>query len=154
MTATIARPATTTDTTSADTARTHVWRAGAVAAVAAAAATEVYTAVLRAAGVHLAIGNVGGTAKDVVKIGPGACSIMVAMCVAAGLVLAAGLNKWAKRPAHTFRVAAVVLTVLSFGPDIFAGATATSSKVVLMGAHVIAAAIVIPLVSRQLRTTR
>ncbi len=152
MTATTVRPIATTASTAPTRAR--VWRVGAVAAVLAAATTEIYAAVIRAAGVHLAIGNIGGTAKDVVEIGPGACTIMVAICGAAGLVLAAALNRWARRPARTFRVTATALTVLSFGPDILAGATATSSKVVLMGAHVLAAAIVIPLVSRQLRTSR
>jgi hypothetical protein len=150
MTATVVRPI----TAPAAATRTHVWRTGALAAGLAAVATEVYTAVIRAAGVHLAIGNIGGTAKDVVKIGPGACTIMVAICVAAGLVLATTLNRWAKRAARTFRVTAVALTALSFAPDILAGATATSSKLVLMGAHVIAAAIVIPVVGRQLRTSR
>lgn len=149
MTATVSR---TTATVSAT--RTSLWRVGVVAALLAAAATEVYTAVLRAAGLDLAIGNIGGTAKDVVTIGPGACAITVAMCVTAGLLVAAGLNRWAKRPAHTFQVTAYVLTVLSFVPDIFAGATATSSKITLMGAHVIAAAIVIPLVTRGMRTSR
>ena len=135
-------------------ARTPLWRAGLVGALLAAVATEVYTGVIRAAGVHIAVGNIGGTSEDVVEIGPGACAITVAMCVAAGLVLAAGLNRWANWPAHTFLVTACALTALSFGPDLFAGATATSSKVILMGAHVIAAAIVIPLVSRSLRPHR
>ncbi|HEX3335262.1 MAG TPA: DUF6069 family protein [Jatrophihabitans sp.] len=131
-----------------------LWRVGLVAVVLAAAATELYTAVIRAAGVHLAIGNIGATAKDVVEIGPGACTIMVVMCVAAGLVIATALNRWAKRPAHTFSVTAYVLTALSFVPDLFAGASATSSKLTLMGAHVIAATIVIPLVTRTLKPER
>jgi hypothetical protein len=134
--------------------RTQVWRVGLVAALLAAVATEVYTAVIRAAGVHIAIGNIGGTAKDVVDIGPGACAVTVGMCVAAGLIVATALNRWAKRPAHAFQVTAYALTVLSFVPDVFAGATATSSKITLMGAHVIAAAIVIPLVTRSLKTAR
>jgi hypothetical protein len=144
----------TTITTTARSATASLWRVGLAGAVLAAVATEVYTAVIRAAGVHLAIGNIGGTAKDVVEIGPGACAIMVAMCVTAGLVIATGLNRWAQRPAHTFSVTAYVLTALSVVPDAFAGATATSSKLTLIGAHVIAAAIVIPLVTRTLKPER
>lgn len=132
-------------------ARPSLWKVGLVAAALAAAATEAFTAIVRTAGVHLAIGNIGGTAADVVQIGPGACSIMVAICVALGLGVAAGLNRWATRPTRTFMVSACVLTGLSFVPDVFAGATATSSKLTLMVAHVIAAVIVIPLVARSLR---
>ena len=147
MTATL----TTSIDRSTTTRSTSVLRVGALATVLASAATELYTAVLRSAGVHLAVGNIGGTSADVVKIGPGACTIMVTICVAAGLLVAGLINRYAQRPARTFGVVALGLTVASFVPDVFAGATATSSKISLMGAHVIAAAIVIPLVSRRLR---
>ncbi len=149
MTATVVNPTRTTTTT-----RPALWRTGLVAAVLASVATEAFTAVLRAAGVHLAIGSIGGNSADVVDIGPGACTIMVAICVAAGLVVAAALNRWAQRPQRTWRVTTCGLTVASFIPDVFAGATASSSKISLMAAHVIAAAIVIPLVGRSLRATR
>jgi hypothetical protein len=146
---------TATRTSSSATAtRAPVLRAGVAAAVIASAATEAFTGVVRAAGVHLAAGDIGGSAKSVVEIGPGACTIMVVMCVAAGLALAGLLNRYAKTPAHTWRTTAYVLTVLSFVPDIFAGATATSTKLTLMTAHLIAAAIVIPLVSRSLKSHR
>jgi hypothetical protein len=150
MTATLAA---STDTAIARP-RMALLRTGALATLLAAGATEVYAAALRGAGVHLAIGSIGGSAADVVEIGPGACAIMVVICVAAGLLVAAAFNRFAQRPARTFRVVAVGLTVASFVPDIFAGATATSSKVSLMIAHVIAAAIVIPLVAGRLRAHR
>ena len=155
MTATVTtvRPAATTST-STGTRRAAVLRAAALSTVLAAVATEVFTAIVRAAGLHLAVGNIGGTSADVVEIGPGACTIMVALCAVAGLALAGVLNRWAKRPAHTYRVSAVALTVASFVPDVFASATATSSKLTLITAHVIAAAIVIPMVSRSLKTQR
>lgn len=134
--------------------RPALWRTGLGAAALASVATEAFTAVLRAAGLHLAVGSIGGTAHDVAVIGPGACTIMVAICVAAGLVVAAAVNRWASRPQRSWRLVACALTGASFVPDVFAGATATSSKLSLMAAHVIAAAIAIPLIGRSLRIDR
>lgn len=150
MTATTENATTTRSTTPARS----LLRTGLVATVAAAAATEALTGIVRAAGVHLAVGSIGGSAKDVVEIGPGACTIMVAICMVLGLALAGLLNRYAKAPAHTWVVTTGVLTVLSFVPDVFAGATSTSTKVTLIAAHVVAAAIAIPLVARTLRPTR
>ena len=116
-----------------------------------AAATEAFVGLVRAAGVDVAIGSIGGSAADVVDIGPGACSIMVALAVALGTVLAGVLQRFAAHPARAYRRTTGALTVVSFVPDVFAGATATSSKLTLVIAHVIAAAVVIPLVSRSLR---
>jgi hypothetical protein len=48
----------------------------------------------------------------------------------------------------------VALTVLSFVPDLSVPDTAASSRIVLMTAHVVAAAIVIPVVARRLSATR
>jgi hypothetical protein len=143
-----------TVSTSTSTSAPALWRAGLVAAILASVATEVLAGIVRASGVHLAVGNMGGTAADVVELNVGACTIMVFSCVAAGLTIAAGLNRWTKRPAHTFQVTAYALTALSVVPDIFAGATAASTKVTLISAHLVAAAIVIPLVSRSLKTER
>jgi hypothetical protein len=153
MTATVVNHSRTIPTAKTST-RPALWRTGLAAAALASVAAEAFTAVLRAAGVHLAVGSIGGTAADVVDIGAGACTIMIAICVAAGLVVAAALNRWARRPQRSWRVVACALTAASFVPDVFAGATATSSKVSLMAAHVIAASIVIPLVGRSLRSGR
>lgn len=150
MTATLS----TVTARSTDSAAPALWRTGLLATVLAAAATEAWTGIVRATGVHLAAGDIGGSSADVVEIGPGACTIMVAMCMVAGLLLAAGIRRFAARPARTWTVTAYALTVVSFVPDVFAGATATSTKLTLMAAHVIAAVIVVPIVARSLKTQR
>ena len=154
MTAITTRSIRSTEPDTITAARPGLVRTGLLAAVLGAAATEVFAAVLRAAGVHLAAGSIGGGSEDVADIGPGACAIMVALCVADGLVLAAGIRRRAQRPRRTWWLTAVALTVVSFVPDVLAGSTATSSRVGLIAAHVVAAAVVIPVVGRSLATKR
>jgi hypothetical protein len=60
------------------------------------------------------------------------------------------MGRWAKRPAHTFTVTAVVLTVISLVPPAFAGATTTGTKVILALTHVVAALIVVPALRHEL----
>jgi hypothetical protein len=72
---------------------------------------------------------------------------------AVGTVLAMTLARWAKRPARTFVVTTVVLTVLSFGPVVTADADA-ATQVALVLSHVVAAAIVIPALALRLVTDR
>lgn len=119
-----------------------VWRVGALAAVAASAVTEIYGAVARAVGVPMAVGNPGAT--KTVPLNFGAFTIGVVTCTFVGTILAVVLARKAKRPARTFTRVAVALTMLSFVNPVVAGATASSTKVTLVVAHVIAAAIVIP----------
>jgi hypothetical protein len=64
-------------------------------------------------------------------------------------VLAVVLRRFARRPRRAFVRTTVALTVLSLVPDIIADA-ASSTKVLLMVTHVVAAAIVIPAVARRL----
>jgi peptidoglycan/LPS O-acetylase OafA/YrhL len=66
-----------------------------------------------------------------------------------GLVLAAVLSRVARRPRTIFIRSTVVLTVLSFVPDVIADAT-PATKMLLMLTHLVAAAIVIPAVARRL----
>ena len=66
-----------------------------------------------------------------------------------GLVIAAVLRRFARRPRTAWLRTTVALTVLSLVPDVLADA-ATSTKVLLMLTHLVAAAIVIPAVARRL----
>ena len=54
--------------------------------------------------------------------------------------MAVAMTRWAKRPAHTFTVTAVVLTAVSLVPPALAGATTTGTKLILALTHVVAAA--------------
>ena len=72
---------------------------------------------------------------------------------AIGGLLATQLKKRAGQPRSTFLIATVVLTVLSFVPDLTADAT-TATKLTLVGAHLVAAAIIIPALAGRLIETK
>ncbi|WP_444951362.1 DUF6069 family protein [Micromonospora ureilytica] len=116
-------------------------RAGAVATVAASAATMAVAAVGQLAGVSL---DVGGAPIPVTGFGA-----LTAAFSLIGLIIAALLARFARRPRRTFVRTTVVLTVLSLVPDLIADAS-TATKALLMLTHLVAAAIVIPAVARRL----
>ncbi|MEI7058597.1 DUF6069 family protein [Nocardioides sp. CCNWLW239] len=70
-----------------------------------------------------------------------------------GVAMAAGMARVARRPRRTFVVTTVVLTVASLVPDVTFGFDAASA-VVLMALHLVAAAIVIPVLARRLAEER
>jgi hypothetical protein len=144
MTITVPRPAATVRSARA----TPVWRVGAMASVAAAGATELLATAARAAGVAMRAGNPG--AHTPAKIAVGGFAEPTLMCAAIGTVLAVVLARRAKRPARTFTVTTIVLTVLSLISPVLAGATAVDTKATLVTAHLVAAAIVIPALARRL----
>ena len=77
-------------------------------------------------------------------------AIATLIWTAVGIAIAVAMTRWAKRPAHTFTVTAVVLTVVSLVPPALAGATTTGTKLVLALTHVVAAALVIPALRHEL----
>jgi hypothetical protein len=129
----------TTATTSPRTV--PLWRTGGLAAIAAALATTVIAAVATSAGVSL---EVGGEPIPLF-----AFTQLTLAGAAIGLVLAVALRHWAATPRRTFVATTAALTVLSFVPDLAAPA-APSTKAVLMLTHLVAAAIVVPLVASRL----
>lgn len=114
---------------------------GVVAAALASGATTVVAATGHAAGISL---DVGGA-----PIPPLGFATLTAFFSLVGLVLAAILSRAARRPRSTFVRTTVVLTVLSFVPDMIVDATPVT-KALLMLTHLVAAAIVIPAVARRL----
>ncbi len=147
MTATTVPTTFSTDTENdPSTSRTTpVWRTGARAGLAAAVATSAVAAAALAADVPLEIADE--------QIPVLAFAQLTLMCTALGVVLAKAMVRWAARPQHSFSVAALVLTGLSFVPDVTADAT-TASKLVLIATHVVAAAIVIPALAARLPERR
>jgi hypothetical protein len=131
-----------------------VLRASSIAAALAAAATEALTAVVRGAGVHLAVGDPGGSADSVVPVNAGACAIAIAMCMVIGTALAALISRRASRPARTYRITASMLVVASLTAPLTAAAAAGSTRLTLVAAHLLSGAIIVPLVSRSLPPTR
>jgi hypothetical protein len=122
-------------TTVADTTRVPSWRSGLGTAAIGAAVTTVVAVALRAAGVPLEIAG-----EEIPVLG---FAQMVLLFGAVGVVLARHLKR------STFVVTTVVLTALSFVPDVTAD-TGTASKLGLMLTHVVAAAIIIPRLARPL----
>jgi heme A synthase len=125
-----------------------IWLTGAAAALAGSVATELYGLAARAVGIPMEAGSIGADTPDPVTVGMFAMGTVI--CTFWGTVLAMLLGRFAKNPSRTFVWAAVVLTVLSFTTPVGAGATAASTKVMLCAAHVLAAAIIIPMLARRL----
>lgn len=70
-----------------------------------------------------------------------------------GAILAACFARWASRPRAAWRRTTVTLTVVSLVPSLVAASTSYSTNVALAVSHLIAAAVIIPLVARRLPET-
>lgn len=114
---------------------------GVIATVAASAATMAVAAVGNAAGISLDISSA--------PIPVSGFGVLTAVFSLIGLVIAATLARFARRPRRTFVRTTVVLTVLSLVPDVVVDA-GPATKALLMLTHLVAAAIMIPAVARRL----
>lgn len=135
--------------TTVHTTDTATWSIGTVAkrgipaVLAACAATMAVAAAGNAAGISLEVSSA--------PIPVAGFGVLTAVFSVIGLLLAVVLSRVARHPRQAFIRTTVVLTVLSFVPDAIADAGA-STKALLMLTHLVAAAIVIPLVARRLPT--
>ena len=114
---------------------------GSIATVAAAAATAAVAAAGQAVGLSTAVGGA--------PIPTSGFAVMTLIFAVIGLGIATALRRFARRPRTAWIRTTVVLTALSFVPDLLVDA-AVSTKVLLIVTHVVAAAIVIPAVARRL----
>jgi hypothetical protein len=128
--------------------RQSVWNYGLAAAVTASVATTVLAAVASAAGVSFAART--GTR---IPIAAFAQLTLVFSLVGVGVGIAAVIARRARRPRPTFVRTAVVLTALSFVPDLTFGFN-TGSAATLITLHTVAAAIVVPTLAGRLARTR
>ncbi|MEU8068971.1 MULTISPECIES: DUF6069 family protein [unclassified Micromonospora] len=140
-----ARTAPSTSSPVPATERQSVWKHGVVAAVVAAIVTTVLAAIASAAGVTL--GNSGET------IPLPMFTVLTLVLSLVGVAIAAVMARKARRPRSTFVRTAVALLVLSFIPSVTFGFDAGAAAT-LVALHIVAAAIVVPVVARQLPTTR
>ena len=153
MTTTLTTPRTnTTTTTRAPYGRLLLVNLGAT--VAAGVATEAWVGIVRATGTELRIGDPFGDPSSAMTLPVGACATSIVMCMVLGTALAVGLNWKAKRPAYTYVVVACALTFISLGAPLVAAGTSAATKFTLVVAHLIAAAVIIPLVARCLASRR
>jgi hypothetical protein len=129
-------------TSSVQTAgRTVLWRGALGYGVVAAVATSVIAA---AADV---VGNAPSIEGEAIP--PLGFAQLTFMGALLGLALAAGLRRWSARPQHRFIVTTIVLTVLSWVPDLLVDAS-PASRAVLMTTHLVAALIIVPAIARRL----
>lgn len=122
-----------------------MWRHGLGAAVAASVATTVVAAVASAAGVTFA----GADGASIPLRGFAQLTLIFSLI---GMGIAAVLARKARRPRSTFVRTCAVLLVLSSVPDLAYGFDAASAAVLIL-THVVAAAIVVPVLVHRLATT-
>ena len=137
-----------TRVTTAAPSRRSLLRVGALAGVAAAVATELIAAVARVSDLSMEAGGFGADTAEPIPVFGFAFATL--LWTAVGIGMAVAMSRWAKRPAHTFTVTAVILTAVSLVPPALAGSTTMGTKIILALTHVIAAAIVIPALRHEL----
>jgi hypothetical protein len=117
--------------------------AGLAAAAGAATAVTVLAAAARAAGVDFELPDGG---ESIPLLGFTQITLLFSVV---GLLLAAALRRWTGHPGRSFVRVAVALTAMSLVPPFLYGANLATS-LTLVGLHLTAAAIVIPVVARRL----
>jgi hypothetical protein len=128
------------------TQRQPVWKHGVAAAVVAALATTVLAALASAAGVSFA----DSTGASIPTGGFAQLTLAFSLV---GVGIAAVMARKARRPRPTFVRTTLALTALSFVPDLTFGFD-TASAATLITLHTVAAAIVVPTLTRRLARTR
>jgi hypothetical protein len=141
-------------TQSTDSKPAPVWKRGLAATVAASLVTTGIAAVASAAGVTFV-----DPAHPEIPIPPSGFAMLTAVFSLVGVILAAILARTAKRPRSTFVRTTVTLLVLSIVPDFVAipGLSPdfdTATSFTLAALHLVAAAIVIPVLAGRLAEER
>jgi hypothetical protein len=126
-----------------------VWRVGVLATLVAALSTELVGALARAADVPMRIGGMTSAGSQHVVFP--AFAFCTLLSGAFGTVLANTLARRSPRPASAFATVTVSLAVVSLLlPTLISGAT-MATRLVLVVAHLVAAVIIIPALTRRLR---
>jgi hypothetical protein len=129
-------------------AKLPVCLAGAIAALAGAAVLYAYGSLAQALDVPMRAGEIG--ASHAQAITPASFASGVVFCTVAGTILAMVLARRAARPARAFLRTSLVLVAISLVFPLAASHTATTTRLTLALGHLIAAAIVIPIITGRL----
>ncbi|MBP1784121.1 DUF6069 family protein [Micromonospora chalcea] len=129
-------------------ATTPVWLVGVLATLAGAVAAEAFTLAARGLGVPMEAAGVWEEQAQAIPVGAIARSVV--LWSIGGIVLAVVAARRARRPARVFVAGTVAFTVLSLAAPAFAQDTAVSTQLVLAGTHVIAGAVIIPILAARL----
>jgi hypothetical protein len=116
-------------------------RAGLPAVLLAGVATTTLAAAGRATGISL---DVAG--EPIPVLGFGVLTVAFGLV---GVLLAVALSQWWRPPRRAFVTTTAVLTVLSLVPGVLAD-VAGSTRALLVTTHLVAAAIVVPVLARRL----
>jgi hypothetical protein len=116
-----------------------------MAALAAMLATTLAAALARAGGVDFEVPDGGET------IPLSGITVVTGFFSVVGVVMAVVLLRWSARPAKPFVWTAASLTAISFVPPLLSGANAATTAA-LIGLHLVAATVMIPVLARSLRT--
>lgn len=126
-----------------------MWRAGAGAGLAGAVLLYGYGSLVTVLIGPMSAGDPGAASAQPVTAVNFAVGTLV--CTLWGTVLARALGRFSARPARTFIRAAVLLLLLSLAMPLAASHTTTGTRVALAAAHLLAAAVVVPVLARALR---
>lgn len=135
-----------TATLATSTDRMSVWKHGVAAAVTASVATTAVAAVASATGVTFA----GPDGASIPLLGFAQLTVIFSL-IAVGI--AAVMARRARRPRSTFVRTCAALLVVSFVPDLTFGFDGSSAAVLIL-THMLAAAIVVPVLARGLAPSR
>jgi Family of unknown function (DUF6069) len=137
------------DPASGQTSHTHRLRGlavtGFIATLAATVATTLAAALAKAIGVDFQVPDGGET------IPLSGFALVTGFFSVVGVVIAAALRRWSARPAERFVWTAMSLTAISWVPPLLSGANPATTTA-LIGLHLVAATVMIPTMSRILRT--
>ena len=130
------------------TRRRPVWLVSAAASAVALAVTALFGLAARRAGVPMAAAGFGQAKAGPITAASFAMGVLI--CAFWGTVLAMLIARFAGRPARTYLITTIALTAVSLLAPLSAADTATSTKLTLAAGHILAAAVIIPPVTRRL----
>jgi hypothetical protein len=118
---------------------------GFIATLAAMVATTLAAALAQAVGVDFEVPDGGET------IPLSGFAVVTGFFSVVGIVIAVAVLRWSARPAERFVWTAVSLTAISLVPPLLSGANIATTTA-LLGLHLVAATVMIPILARSLRT--
>jgi hypothetical protein len=124
---------------------------GVIAAIAGSIVLYGYGTLVKALSIPMRAGEIWASHAQAVT--PASFATGVILCTAAGTILAMTLARRAANPARTFLRTALVLVVVSLAFPLAASHTHPATRLALALGHLIAAAIVIPLITSCLTHT-
>jgi hypothetical protein len=129
-------------------ARRRVWQVCYLAALPAAAAVELWGLIWRAAGVPMLVASPGDAHASTIYVGMFAMGTMVVTFWFTFAVIA--IARFARDPRRAYLRTVLPLLALSLLVPFTAADTAVATKFTLAAAHLLAGAVIIPVVARRL----